>query len=168
MKVTMNIILLLFMVSACAGGQGFTTIKYEKESVIEPSKEEMYSMKVPKGYKLKKLVGGHKEIEKQYIYPDSSIVYIGDFRSGMLNYNNILSLGDSIANARFESIELKAKALHSIGKEFTPDTVTLQGQTKEGLYWKDIRIGYLSIGYTNVPKERKDEFEQALSSFSKK
>lgn len=124
----------------------------------------MYSMSIPKGYKLVTLIGGHNELEKQYLYSDSSKLYISDFRSSMLNYDNILSLGDSIANKRFEGLELKAEIAKELGQEYKPETITLQGKTTAG-YWKDIRIGYISIGYVNVSQSRKSEFDKALSSF---
>lgn len=125
-------------------------------------------MSVPKGYKLITLVGGHSELEKQYVYSDSTKIYISDFGNSMLSYSNILSLGDSIANKRFEGLELKAKIAKELGKEYNPETLILQGKAPNGLYWKDIRVGYLSIGYVNVPENRKMQFDKALSSFMEK
>ena len=104
--------------------------------------------------------------KKQYVYPDSSKAYISDFASSLLNYSNIRSLGDSIANKRFEGTELKAKIMKQLGKEYKPETIILQGKMANGLYWKDMRIGYLSIGYVNVPESKKNEFDKVLTSFS--
>jgi hypothetical protein len=167
MRSAISIILLSFMVS-CASSQGITTIQYKTKKVVESSKNTTYSMSVPKGYKLITLVGGHSELEKQYVYSDSTKIYISDFGNSMLSYSNILSLGDSIANKRFEGLELKAKIAKELGKEYNPETLILQGKAPNGLYWKDIRVGYLSIGYVNVPENRKMQFDKALSSFMEK
>lgn len=167
MRSAIYIILLSFNVS-CVSSQGITTIQYKRQKKDEGSKNVTYSMVIPKDYKLITLVGGHSELEKQYIYSDSAKVYISDFGNSMLNYNNILSLGDGIANKRFEGLELKAKIAKDLGKEYNSETLTLLGKTTNGLYWKDIRIGHLSIGYVNVPENRKSEFDRALGSFIEK
>jgi|GEM_PF-1816415 len=167
MKNAIYIILLSFIVS-CVSSQGITTIQYKRQKKDEGSKNVTYSMVIPKDYKLITLVGGHRELEKQYIYSDSAKLYISDFGSGMLNYNNILSLGDSVANKRFEGLELKAKIAKELGKEYNPETLTLLGKTPDGLYWKDVRVGTLSVGYVNVPENRKSEFDKALRSLMKK
>lgn len=161
MKTIAYIVLLSFMTS-CASSQWVTSIQYKRQKIDE--KNTAYSMAIPKGYKLITLVGGHNELEKQYVYSDSAKLYISDFRSSMLNYNNILSLGDSTVNKRFEGTELKAKIAKELGQEYKLETITLQGKTATG-YWKDIRTDYISIGYVNVPESRKDEFDKALSSF---
>ncbi len=57
-----------------------------------------YSISIPNGYRLVTLVGGHNEVEKQFIYSDSSKIYISDFGCSSLNYSNIRSLGDSVFN----------------------------------------------------------------------
>lgn len=75
-------------------------------------------------------------------------------------------MGDRIAEKRFEGIKLKAKMTKELGKAYQPETITLQGKMPNGLYWKDIRIGYLSIGYVNVPENKKREFDKALASFN--
>lgn len=167
MRSAIYIILLSVMVS-CVSSQGITAIQYKRQKTDESLKNTTYSMMVPKGYKLITLVGGHSELEKQYVYSDSTKIYISDFGNSMLNYNNILSLDDSIANKRFEGLELKAKIAKELGKEYNPETLILHGKTPHGLYWKDVRVGYLSIGYVNVPENRKMEFDKALSSFMEK
>lgn len=168
MRNIVYILLLSFMVS-CASSQKITTIQYTRKYTGESnSKNIACYMAVPKEFKLVTLVGGHNELEKQYVYSDSSKVYISDFESSLLNYNNIRSLGDSIANKCSEGTELKIKVAKQLGKEYKSKTVILQGKTANGLYWKDMRIGYLSIGYVNVPENKKNEFDKALASFNTK
>lgn len=95
-------------------------------------------MAIPKGFKLITLIGGHNETEKQYCYSDSSKLYISDFGSSILNYNNIQSLGDSIANKRLENTELKTKIAKELGKEYKPETIILQGKTANGYTGKTL------------------------------
>ncbi|AMR34229.1 hypothetical protein A0256_23645 [Mucilaginibacter sp. PAMC 26640] len=125
-------------------------------------------MVLPKGFKLITLIGGHNELENQYVYSDSSYIYISDFGGSTLNDKNIRSLGDSIANKRFEGTELKAKIAKQLGRQYEPETMILQGRMANGLYWKDIRILNLSIGYVSVSEIKKSEFEKALASFRNK
>jgi hypothetical protein len=165
MKITIYLILFSFITS-CASSEGIVTIKYKRKNEDESKlRNYTYYMELPNGFKTLTLVGGHDELEKQYIYSDSSKIYISDFGSSGLNYSNIRSLGDSIAKKRFEGTELKAKIAKQLGKKYKPETLILQGKMANGLYWKDIRIGYLSIGYVNVSENKKSEFDKVLSSF---
>jgi len=165
MKTSIYIISLLFIVS-CASSLCIVPVQYKHARIEDPTLRNVkYSMMIPSGYKLITLVGGHDELENQYIYSDSTKIYISDFGYSVLNYNNILLLGNSIANKRFESIELNYKIAKELGNEYKPETLLLEGKTANGLYWKDIRIGYISIGYVNVSEKRKSEFDKALSSF---
>ncbi len=165
MKTSIFIISIFFIVS-CASSLGIVHVQYKHASIEDPIfRNVKYSMMIPSGYKLITLVGGHEELENQYTYSDSTKIYISDFGCSILNYNNILLLGDIIANKRFESLELTYKIAKELGNEYKPETLLLEGKTVSGLYWKDIRIGYVSIGYVNVPENRKSEFDKALSSF---
>ncbi|BEG99065.1 hypothetical protein [Bacteroides sedimenti] len=106
-----------------------------------------------------------EERERYFIYPDSSFVYISSFDVSP-NYDNINALGDSICNYRFQnknlSIELNTKVPYLV--KLLPDTFQLSGISKNNLFWKDIYIGNISIGYKDVPLEQKDKFDQFLSS----
>lgn len=156
----------MFLIVSCASRLGIVHVQYKHARIEDTTLSNVkYSMMIPSGYKLITLVGGHEELENQYTYSDSTKIYISDFGCSVLNYNNILLLGDSIANKRFESLELKYKIAKELGKEYKPDTLSLEGKAANGLYWKDMRIGYVSIGYVNVPENKKSEFDKALSSF---
>lgn len=166
MKITIYLILFSFITS-CASSQGIAIIQYKRKNADESHlRNNTYYMALPKGFKPLTLVGGHNELEKQYIYSDSSKIYISDFVISVSNYNNMRSMGDSITHKRFESTQLKDKIARELGKEYKPETLTLQGKMANGLYWKDIRIGYLSIGYVNVSEKKKNEFDKALASFN--
>lgn len=154
---------LLVLLTSCASSQSIIRVSYN-ENGPQTTKPTSHSIQIPKGFKVISSNGSHGESEKLYVYSDSSKLYITDFRPGSLNYNNILSLGDSISTKRFEVIELQKDIAQKLGREYKIDTIELKGKTNLG-NWKDIRIGYISIGYINVPDDRKDEFDKALDSF---
>lgn len=137
-------------------------IDYKNEN---PHKIEDYSMSIPSGYKLEFIVGEYSEIEQQYTYKDSSKIYITNSGSSSFTYNYIKKLDDSVVSKRFESLELRKHLMKELGKVYTVDTIILQGLTSDNLYWKDIRIDNISIGYADVPENRKVEFDRALSTF---
>lgn len=124
-----------------------------------------YSLNIPMGYKIEQYeVTVEKEI--RYVYKDSSFIYITNF-CNTPNYGNIKSLGDSILQYRFQNEELTKQINEILGKPFIavlPDTLQLSGTNSKSLFWKDIKIGKLSIGYCNVPKERKCLFDKSLKT----
>lgn len=139
---------------------------YEQESVLNDSLFDKYSLLIPKGYIVAKEYGGAKFESYIYIYKDKSIIYFG--KSSSRNGEEIENLTDSIRAKRLSvfSIELIAKIAKSIGKEYQPETIVLSGK-KRGKYWKDIRIDFINIGYSNVRKENLPVFEKALQSLEK-
>src|SRR4051812_11885794 len=127
-----TLIIFLFFITSCASSQNTVSIRYKRQKKEESLDKGNYSMKIPKGYKLTTLVGGHSELEKQYVYLDSAKIYISDFGNGGLNYQNIVQLGDSIANNRFENIELKTSLAKQLGQDYMPEKLVLHGQTSNG------------------------------------
>lgn len=153
---------------SCIASQRVVVVEFKKITSKDlPPKSDKYSMSIPRGFKVRTLVGGHSELERRYIYSDSAIIYISNFGNSELAYSNIRSLGDSISNMRLESIELKANIFHQLGKDYNPETLVLHNKASNGLYWKDVRIGFLSIGYVNVSENHKNDFDKALSSLKK-
>ncbi|MCT1526934.1 hypothetical protein [Sphingobacterium hotanense] len=123
-------------------------------------------MDIPRGYHFK---GSEAGVEKEsiYIYPDSIVVYVTDFKHNP-NANNIKALGDSIFQFRFQNEDLIKEANKAIGREVVkvlPDTFELSGIDKEGKYWKDLKVGKTSVGYSNVPEDKVSIYERVLSSF---
>ena len=108
-------------------------------------------MNISKGYKYEGLIGDH-EIEKRYWYPDSAIIYITNFNN-TLNYNNIIKQGTYYS--RFD-------AIHS------NDTLTLSGQDSLGMFWKDRKLQYITVGYSNVPLSKKSLFDTTILSVRKR
>lgn len=134
--------------------KGLKTIKlinYEHKTRTE--KKIKYLMDVPKeGYKDEFIVSGSHETEHRVVYQDSSIIYLTNDEAGSaLNYDNIQKISDK----------------QQTGKLFV-DTLSLEGQTEEGLYWKEVKLDEISVGYINVPPDKKEQYEQALSTIRRK
>ena len=97
----------------------------------------------------------------------SAFIYITNFRETP-NYENIKSLGDSVLQFRFQNEELTKDVNKLLGTNkiiVLPDTLELSGMNRKSLFWKDIKIGEVSIGYDNVPKENKELFDESLKTF---
>ena len=134
--------------------KGFKTIKvitYEYETGTE--KKIKYLMDVPKeGFENELIISGSHETEHRVVYKDSSTIYLTNDEVGsVLNYDNIKKISDK----------------QQTGKLFV-DTLSLEGQTEEGLYWKEIKLDEISVGYVNVPPDKKERYEQALSTIRRK
>lgn len=121
---------------------------------------------MPSGFQAVHL-SGDNENENRYIYPDSSIIYITDFNCSILNFENIKSVGDSLANERLMGLHLKSAISKVINEDFHYDIIKLEGISSNELYWKDKRIEYISIGYVNVSSDEKSRFDDALESLKR-
>ena len=128
-----------------------------------------YYLDVPSNYSFKGN-GISREIENKFIYNDSSFIYITNFKNTP-NYNNIFNLGDSIAQIRFQNALLSTeinKLMDSVIITPIPHTIELSGIQKDGLYWKDVKNGDISIGYVNVQLKNKEIYDNAINSFRTK
>ena len=128
-------------------------------------------LKIPKGYQEWIILGdcdcGSCYIQHCYYYFDSTLaLYIS--QNGCLNSNNIKHLGDSIYEFRFQYKALWEDINRAFGEEvmkIIPDTLELSGIDADSLYWKDIYIDGISIGYLKVPKEKKELYDKCLRTF---
>lgn len=137
-----NSILILVLVS-CSSMHDYSKISYRTEIANIPVK---IKMDIPKGYEELVLIRG-SELEKQFWYKDSSVIYITASRVPLINYEHITATG------KYGE------------RQFLNDTMSLTGLDNRGFYWKDIKIkSGGSIGYANVSKPNKEKFEKALYS----
>ena len=107
------------------------------------------------------------EREQQYSYSDSSFFYISN-RKCNANTDNIERLGDSVFNFRFQDKEVCIELNELLGKEvcpILPDTFELSGKNSDSLYWRDIVIGDISLGYVNVHSCDKKCYDCCLDSY---
>jgi len=157
------LIVALFVLSACQANRGFVKVKWPEKP------RPKYYLNGPKG----DTYFGFRspdEREYHYIYDDSSYAYISSY-SIIPNQSNIKDLGDTIHDFRFRDQELARSENEVLGRTFSellPDTFELSGIDRDSLYWKDIIIRGMSIGYINVPKDRKALFDASLKTFRAK
>lgn len=153
-------VFLVAVVSSCRVQSDFVTVKHV---VYKGSK---YRLDIPRGYQF---MGSEAGVEKEniYVYPDSSCIYITDFKHTP-NAKNIKALGDHIFQCRFQNEDLMKAVNQAVGREAVnvlPDTFELLGVDKEGKYWKDVKIGKTTVGYSKVPEDKVPIYERVLSSF---
>lgn len=158
------IIIIIICVLSCTVYNDVEKIKF-----IIPQEITCF-MKIPNNYRFERYEALCEEKEDFYYYEDSSFIYISSFKVSP-NYNNIKNLGDGIVAYRFQNKELIKEINLEVGREvlkILPDTFELSGLNERGLFWKDIKINNITIGYDNVSKGRKDIFDNALKSFKKR
>lgn len=132
-----KIIVLTLLLASCSSGKITYNIDGFKVKGEIPMKFEKYIM------------SSIHETEYHFKYPDSSIIYITNERgTPSINYHNIDS--DSIAIQK------------SFLSNMEGDTLTLKGIDDNNLHWKNVKLKKGSVGYLNVPKSRKAEFDKAL------
>ncbi|PKP46655.1 MAG: hypothetical protein CVT94_13970 [Bacteroidetes bacterium HGW-Bacteroidetes-11] len=145
----------------------------KKETVItsyRPTQSsQKYYLDLPKGFSLKGF-SISTENENHYIYDDSSFIYITKFKNTP-NYYNIKKMGDSILNFRFQNEELVSEINQLTNQTIInplPDTLELSGKQENGLYWKDLKVGEISVGYVNVKPEEVFLFDKTISTLRKR
>jgi hypothetical protein len=106
---------------------------------------------LPKGYS-QTITSGDHAFCYSFTYPDSSIFYISTF-ANTDNYRAITEQGlqpNWSAAIRYN------------------DTITVSGQDKNGLYWKDQRLQDGTIfGYSKASKAKAIVFNQAFETIRK-
>lgn len=147
--------LLILSLSACSNkiNGEFTLIKYngtiEQGSKPVPLK---LAIEVPKGGKLRKGTydfTGDYHLEYRIVYPDSSILYIG-------NSNE--------TGSRLNMVNRVSKGINALYKDHPLDSLYFEGKQSDGMYWKENVLGNFILGYVNVPSEKRKEFDKALNS----
>ena len=149
--------LLLLLVSC---NTNIATVSYAYRNLL------VCTMNIPKGYEEWTIMSGC-EREQQYSYSDSSFFYISSRRCNA-NMDNIERLGDSVFNIRFQDKEVCIELNELLGKEICPilpDTFELSGKNSDSLYWRDIVIGDISLGYVNVHSCDKKRYDCCLDSY---
>ncbi len=86
-----------------------------------------------------------------YTYPDSSVFYL----------SNLISLNEAKLTVDEQVTQLNYLAHITIRNQ---KRLVFSGVDSNNLYWKEIVIGPLMIGYQNSQGEQKQVFEKALSS----
>jgi hypothetical protein len=127
-------------------------------------------MKIPSNYYDHGTIISGIETEELYFYRDSSCVYITDNVTPYYNSQNIQMLGDSVSKFRFQHNSLIKELNNFWGREYYkvwPDTLELSGKDSDSLYWKDIKIGDVSVGYLKVSAKKKKLYDKSLQTLRK-
>jgi len=110
-----------------------------------------------------------------YVYDDDSEIYINNAVTFTFpNYENIKSLNNDRSELRLQNEKFIISANEALEEKQLPSLPVvpyrfeLSGQDEDGLYWKDIKYGNISIGYLRVPSAKKEVFDKALESFQVK
>ena len=148
MKILFIYLFIICLLSSCV----ITTISVIDYKYKRKKKSPTFYMSVPKGYEVSYLFGDH-EYTQQYLYNDSSMIYITTF-DNTPNYKEI-------------------RKQHYYYKRFVAllnhDTLCIKGVDSLGRYWKDsLMSNGITLGYTRVPKEKKLEYDKYISSFRSK
>lgn len=147
------LIALIFFIISCKNINKSTTVKYKTEYNRKIGKigKLRFSMKIPSNHTVLSYYAGGEWNAKEYWYKDSSVIYITSEKGiHTLNYENLTKNEENFMK-RFLS----------------KDTLTFSDTTQNGKFWKDVKLEHISIGYTNVPKEKKELFDKALKSLKK-
>lgn len=140
---------MILLVSCFIQKEHLKTVKY---ATYSQAKKVRYFMNLPAGFEKYIVEGGHEK-EFRYVYPDSSIIYITNDPEGgsPLNYENICK---------------KDKGLFI--KKLNNDTLYLEGAQENNLFWKENKLGRITVGYVNVPKKKKELYDSSINSIEKK
>jgi hypothetical protein len=109
-----------------------------------------YSLKLPKGYTLRRLSFENENFDS-YTYPDSSKIFFSD----------------NLAQSAFPK-----DAYLKYGKDvnllfLSSETITLSGHDEVAKYWKTCKLGNVVYGYVQVPADKQNQFDSILNSFKK-
>lgn len=137
-------IIWLVIFSSCVTIKDAGTIKFK---YYEGMKSHKIIMQVPKDFKLIKIYTGGEGEEHRYWYSDSSLIYISDAK-GLTSYNEQLIRQQEGAYSR----------------KFLSDSIMLKGTNEKGSYWEEIKYKGLLYGYSNVPPDKKQLYDNAMSS----
>ena len=108
----------------------------------------IYSLVLPKGYKLTKLSFENENVQT-YTYADSSRIFFSDNLAPSAFYKDAYKKYGKDINLAFLS----------------SDTITIAGQDEEGRYWKTRKDFNVVYGFTQVPADKLNQFENIVNSF---
>ena len=92
---------------------------------------------------------GSNYAEYRIIYPDSSILYIGNdtWHGSRLNLNNRVG-----------------KGINGINRKNLTDSLYFEGVQLDGRYWKENILNDIFVGYVNVKPDEKRKYDEAIKS----
>jgi len=152
----------LFAAISTAHSQG-KIVRFKFISHIDRS-VNYCTMRVPQNKLISvKSYRGTEQAEIQFMYADSSVIYITNFRNSFPLYDYVIAPGNS-PEQKNKNQKAKAEMLELPAKRLSNDTLVTRGKTHNGLRWKNMQMGEFSVGYVNVPENRLNYFEDVLST----
>ena len=143
MNSRLTALILILLLNSCS-----TTKTVSFKTLNDKGKSLIYSLELPKGYKLTKLSFENENVQT-YTYADSSRIFFSDNLAPSSFYKDAYKKYGKDLNLTFLS----------------RDTITISGQDEEGRYWKTCKDYNVVYGYTQVPGEKLNQFEHILNSF---
>ena len=140
-----HLLLYILILSSLSGCAQTKKVKFKTDTFMSAGKEQKFTVQIPQNYvDVKSNEGTY--LFKQFDYEDGSSFYISlDINYGHSpNRDNWIKCSKPNEGYKCE-----------------------EGTQENGLYWKEVLKNDLVVGYLNVPKERKTEFDKAIASLSK-
>ena len=148
MKV-LYVILAIFIIG-CASNQKLGKLKFIAPSTQTIDEKIKCYVEVPGNYvdEARSNDVHNNLFVKSVIYSDSSQFYISNNLSGSVkNFHNRVDYN-----------------MPMVERENILDTLVLKGLDENGLYWKEVFIGEVVVGYLKANENRKGQFEYAINS----
>ncbi|WP_341841749.1 hypothetical protein [Chitinophaga caseinilytica] len=136
--------IILTCFTSCAVIKQTDKVRFEYYSGTQRQK---VVLSIPKGATLVKITAGGEGEEHRYWYADSSVIYISNLTGSATLNALLINREQSDYNRRFMS-----------------DTASFTGTDEKGNYWKEVKNGNLLYGYSNVPINKKEIFNYAITS----
>ncbi|MBK8706250.1 MAG: hypothetical protein IPN33_23590 [Saprospiraceae bacterium] len=152
----LSIIFVFFLLVSCSSTLNYSgklrlrRLDFE-DCLLEQKGFSTIEVTSPRGYSLKKY-NYHGFCEYRFKYRDSLFFYIS---------TEIYS-GSNVNSANRKNIGIDT---YAIDRSLEPvDTIKNYGKQPDGNYWLEYILGGHVVGYANVPPDRLDEFNRAVSS----
>ena len=146
--------LLILIFISCGSYQDLKKVSYKANTFENPQESTSFDLFIPKNYQ-KEVKEFDHSLENRFIYDDSSIIFLSNDKWSASRVNDKNRLDK----------EVQDKILH---RNATTDSIYLSGQQKDGRYWKENILNDIVVGYLNVSKERKEEFDKAIATIIRK
>lgn len=143
-----NLILLILLFASCATSSKAKRIKFK---YYEGVRSHEVIVQVPNGFRLTKIYTGGEGKEHRYWYSDSSLIYLSDAK------------GSTSVN---EQLIRQQEGAYS--RKFLSDSIMLTGTDEKGNHWQEVKYKGILYGYSNVPPEKKQLYDNAMLSIKYK
>lgn len=137
-----NTIILILFSSFVFSCSPYKKVTLKTETFMSRGKVQKFEMNIPKGYRTSDS-DLSQYLLKMFVYPDSAVLYISlDIHyQHSLNKENWIKCSDALSGTKCE-----------------------EGLQDNDKYWKEVMSKNLVVGYYNVSKTQKEEFDKALNS----